>query len=164
MKSLAERLKEKEAARLKEAMKRSGPVKCFSVRIPYYGHPHINTEGDKLFVQQRAREIIKQIRHQTSSIFYEEMKRYIHELDNPPVRATTSSALVSPAVNPTNPSPTTPAVAPLTSPGVSVREIDTTSSTPPPDSPSDLSAFEDAIARYLEAPPAINEDDPRAER
>ena len=161
MKSLAERLKEKEAARLKEAMKRSGPVKCFSVRIPYYGHPHINTEGDKLFVQQRAREIIKQIRHQTSSIFYEEMKRYIHELDNPPIRVTAAPTLVSPT--PVNPTSVTSAVAPTTSipsPGVSVGELDT--NTTPAELEGNIDY--DIAALFGETPARVNEDDPRAER
>ena len=79
MKSLAERLKEKEARLAKEKLKRSGPVKCFSVRIPHYGHPHINTEGDLIYIKQRAKAVIDKIRSSAVWQFYEALKEVIEE-------------------------------------------------------------------------------------
>ena len=159
MKPLSERLKEKEALLLKERMKMSGRVKSFSVSIPYYGHPYINTEGDRVFVTKRAQEVIATIKRKTSSTFYNELKRLMNEMDRP---ATKSKPVSSTVVAPANPTPATPAVAPaasITSPGVSVRE---SSDNTTPEPPAEI--FERAFNRYFDTPEQVNEDDPRRDR
>ena len=80
MKSLAERLKEREARLAREKLRRSGPVKCFTVRVPYCGYPHVNTDGDLIYIKKRAKILIDKIRSTSSWQFYDALKEVIEEM------------------------------------------------------------------------------------
>ena len=146
MKSLAERLKEKEAREAKERLKRSGRVRTFPVRIPICGCPLYITEGDKIYMKKRAQIVMKSIRARSSWQFYQELKAVIEEMEKKrkeeeelrqayyaTVRVSDRGITVDPAnpaappqstpTTPTDPVPTPP-TQPIESPGVSVREID----------------------------------------
>jgi hypothetical protein len=147
MKSLAERLKEKEAREAKERLKRSGRVKTFSVKIPLCGCPSLITEGDTIYINQRARKVMKDIRSRSSWQFYQALKDAIAEIDkkredeekerrafyssldsrpvDPAVPAAAPHPQPSPEMVPPSAVPT-PSVPRLQSPGVSVREVDNT--------------------------------------
>ena len=150
MKSLAQRLKEKEAKEAKARLKRSDRVKSFSVKMPWCGCPSIVTEGDSLYIKKRAKRVVDLIQSRASWQFFQAMKDYIVEMEATQKKAYTN---YSPLTGGVDPSPVTPATSPATpatpsegvalvepvattspaqpieSPGVSVREVDITTAT-----------------------------------
>jgi hypothetical protein len=87
VKSLAERLKEKNERLEKERLKRSGPMDSFSIRIPSYpvyipnnGH-RFPTDGDVLYIKKRAKIIVNKMRDKCCGCFYEVFKNAILEID-----------------------------------------------------------------------------------
>jgi hypothetical protein len=81
MKSLAQRLKEKEAKEAKARLKRSDRVKSFSVKMPWCGCPSIVTEGDSLYIKKRAKRVVDLIQSRASWQFFQAMKDYIVEME-----------------------------------------------------------------------------------
>jgi hypothetical protein len=154
MKSLAQRLKEKAERDAKEAikakLKRSDLIKSFSIKIPWCGCPFIVIEGDMIYIKKRAKKVIDLIQSRAAWQFFDEMKKYIDEVEKSQKKAYTN---YSPLTGGVDPSPVTPATAPATpttpsegvalvepvattspaqpieSPGVSVREVDITTAT-----------------------------------
>ena len=130
MKSLAQRLKEKEAKEAKARLKRSDRVKSFSVKMPWCGCPSIVTEGDSLYIKKRAKRVVDLIQSRASWQFFQEMKNCIIEMEAAiiPAAPVTPPTIPSQDQSPTGAEPvaTTPPAQRIESPGVSVREVDIT--------------------------------------
>ena len=74
---LAERLKKKAEREKKLAMRLSGKVKTFSVRIPWQGYPYRNTEGDKLYHKKKVEDLVTAIIRKAGHEFYQDVKAFI---------------------------------------------------------------------------------------
>jgi hypothetical protein len=81
MKSLAQRLKEKEAKEAKAKLKRSSVVKSFNVKIPWCGCPSVVTEGDTIYIKKRAKKLVDLIQSRAAWQFLKEMKDYLDEME-----------------------------------------------------------------------------------
>ena len=73
MKPLADRLKDKEEAAKKERLKRSGKAKFMQFGIPLFGHPYVSTEGDELFLKQKAERLDVILRTEVPYQFREQL-------------------------------------------------------------------------------------------
>ena len=81
MKSLAERLKKKEEEREKERLKRSGRIKSFTVKIPRYGCPYIQTDGDMIYIKKRAEVLLSKLRSRAAWQFCDILKELLTKGD-----------------------------------------------------------------------------------
>jgi hypothetical protein len=80
VKSLIERQRDREAAEKKERMKRSpGPYGYTTVRIPNYGAPMIETDGDREFIKNKANELLGLIRSVAPWQFLQHIKDDLFE-------------------------------------------------------------------------------------
>ena len=57
MRPLVDRLKEKADAELKQRMRCSGKTKFIHFGIPKFGYPHVETEGDEIYLKQKAESL-----------------------------------------------------------------------------------------------------------
>lgn len=77
MKSLKERLEEKRIREEKEAMKLTGDVKCFTVRLPYNGFPYCSSKGDIEYVKGKATSLVEKVKRHCSVEFWNFIKEAI---------------------------------------------------------------------------------------
>ena len=114
MKSLAERLKKREEEKEKERLKRSGRVKSFTVKIPCYGYPSIQTDGDKIYIRKRAEVLLSKIRSNAAWQFCGILKELLTKGD----KKEEPKPLENPiAVSEAQPAPSFPATAPVCAEG-----------------------------------------------
>lgn len=81
MKSIKERLAEKDAKRKKEEAKLSGRVMCFTVRIPLDGGPPIEKQSDLFFHQKKAKQLVSLIRSKAAYQYWEAVKQEIERIE-----------------------------------------------------------------------------------
>ena len=85
MKSIKERLAEKEKAKQKKLMARTGPTRFFTLALPNLSN-YVITKGDMQYMAHKARNVFHKLSHYCPRYFIDELmveaKRYINNRDN----------------------------------------------------------------------------------